>query len=254
MTVLKLSKPLLLLALALALPAHAEPVCPNPGKQIEPSHLRFSLTHSQVPGQLAITEHVLNVQGDQYKLSSVSQAKGMLAVMFSGQLLQNSEGVIDPKVGLVPRMYSEKRGKKPVAEVVVDNQQTITFRKNNTTAPFSPGLQDRLSMVYQLSALLKCSASTPKTGEVWPLKVMSTGRVTPEQFVMKGTEELTLNLPQGNKKVTAIQFETKPENADDDLIRVWYAKSMGWVPVRIQVAEQDGKSITQTLVGTGPQE
>jgi hypothetical protein len=235
---------------ALAGPQHE---CSAWKKQIEDSNLQFSLTHSQVPGQLAITKHHLKITGNQYQLDSVSEAKGVLALMFSGQLIQKSEGKIDNKEGFVPLYYAEKRGKKPLTETTVNMEaRQITFKKNDTKAPLEQGLQDRLSVIYQISALLRCNPDLKK-GDALPVRLMGTGRLSTETFrVLSTTTTLNLNHGQGEHAVQTIELESKPEDAEDDTIRVAFAKQLNWVPVKIQVTDRKGQSVTQTLVGLKP--
>lgn len=225
--------------------------CKGMGKQIVDSDLRFSLTHSQIPGELAISTHKMRVAGTQYKLESTSQAKGFLALLYSGQLTQKSEGLVDSQLGLTPLYYAEQRGKKPVAESMLnaDTQQVI-FKRNGESAPYEKGLQDRISMIYQIAARLRCSADL-QPGDTLPMRVMSTGRLANEIFVVKKTEELALDFGQGERRVSTLQFETKPEDAGDEIVRIWYAKDLNWQPVKIEIQDADGKALTQTLIGQG---
>ena len=223
--------------------------CSTMGKMIVSTNLRFSLSHSQVPGQLAISQHRLKVAGSHYTLESVSEAKGLMALMFSGQLIQKSEGLIDAKVGFVPLYYAEKRGKRPLTETLVSTEsQEVIFKKNESKAPLERGLQDRMSMIYQISALLRCS-NTLKKGDTLALKVMGTGRVAQETFSVLSGEALTINMGKGEQTMPVLEFESKPEHADDEIVRVWFAKSLNWLPVKIQLSDKEGKSMTQTLIG-----
>ncbi|MCQ8897642.1 DUF3108 domain-containing protein [Limnobacter humi] len=229
--------------------AHAALECGAPGKALADADLQYSLTHSQVPGQLAVSLHTLRVAGNHYTLESVSQAKGLMALMFSGQLTQKSEGLVDTKLGFVPLYYAEKRGKKPLVESVVNEaQQEVQFKKNNTAAPLEKGLQDRLSMIHQIAAQLRCGAPA-KAGDELKFRVIGTGRIGTEWFVLKGTEDVVLNLGEREQTVVALKFESKPDEPGDDIVRVWYGKQLGWQPVRIQIQDADGKSLTQTLTG-----
>ncbi|PZO27034.1 MAG: hypothetical protein DCE88_11150 [Betaproteobacteria bacterium] len=97
---------------------------------------------------------------------------------------------------------------------------------------------------------MRCNADL-KTGETLPMRVMSTGRVGNEVFVLKKTEDLTLDLGKGERRVSTLQFETKPEDAGDEVVRIWYAKDLNWQPAKIEIQDADGKALTQTLIGTG---
>lgn len=234
--------------------AAAETTCRGMGKHVIDSDLRFSLTHNQIPGELAVSTHKLRVAGSQYQLESTSQAKGFLALLYSGQLTQKSEGLVDAQLGITPLYYSEQRGKKPVAESMLNAQtQQVLFKKNGESAPYEKGMQDRISMVYQIAARLRCNAEL-KTGASLSMRVMSTGRVSNEVFILKKPEELTLDLGQGGRKVNALQFESKPEKADDEIVRIWYAKDMNWQPVKIEIQDAEGKTLIQTLISMGKQQ
>ncbi|HEX4880293.1 MAG TPA: DUF3108 domain-containing protein [Limnobacter sp.] len=225
--------------------------CPGLAKHITDVDLQFSLTHNQIPGQLAVSHHKLRVAGNHYKLESVSQAKGLLALVYSGQLTQKSEGLLDSRHGFAPLYYAEQRGKKPLAEATIDvKTKQVLFRKNGETAVFEAGLQDRLSMIYQLSARLQCKADF-QPGDVVPMRVMSTGRVGTETWTFKSAETMTVDLGQGERSLTVWLFESRPEDDKDEVVRIWYAKDLGWKPAKIQIQDADGKSLTQTLIGSG---
>ena len=229
----------------------ADASCKGMGKQVIDSDLRFSLTHSQIPGELAISTHKMRVAGTQYKLQSTSQAKGFLALLYSGQLTQKSEGLVDSQLGLTPFYYAEQRGKKPVAESMLNAEtQQVVFKRNGESAPYEKGLQDRISMIYQISARLRCNADL-SIGDTLEMRVMSTGRVAKEVFVLKKLEDLTLDLGKGERRVSTLQFETKPEEAGDETVRIWYAKDLKWQPAKIEIQDADGKALTQTLISIG---
>lgn len=235
-----------------ALPLHAaEATCKGMGQQVLDTDLQYSLTHSQIPGELAVSSHKLRVAGTQYKLESSSQAKGLLALVYSGQLTQKSEGLVDTQLGFTPFYYAEQRGKKPLAESMLNAEtQKVVFKRNGESASYERGLQDRLSMIHQISARLRCNANL-KQGDELTMRVMSTGRLGTEVFALKKTEELALNLGKGERRVSALMFETRPEEAGDEIVRLWYAKDLNWQPVKIQIQDAEGKTLTQTLISSG---
>lgn len=105
-------------------------------------------------------------------------------------------------------------------------------------------------MIYQISARLRCN-SNMKTGDTLPMRVMGTGRVANEEFVLMKSEDLTLDLGKGERRVSTLQFESKPEEAGDEIVRIWYAKDLNWQPVKIEIRDADGKALTQTLIDAG---
>lgn len=207
--------------------------------------LTFALYHSQLPGQLATTEHSVRVSGKQFRIDSVSQAEGLLALFYSGELKQHSEGTIDRKTGFEPAYYSEKRGKKPLRETVVNSERkTVEFKKNGETADWIRGAQDRLSMVYQISNLLQCNKAQNDPFEI-ALPVMTTGRLEIETFKSEGLDEIQIGNDQ--RKVQALRLTNTPKQGDDT-IRIWFDHEHMHRPVQIQVIEPDGKNVTQKLL------
>ena len=229
----------------------ADVTCKGMGKQVIDTDLQFSLTHNQIPGELAVSSHKLRVSGKQYKLESTSKAKGLLALLYSGQLTQKSEGLVDAQLGLTPFYYAEQRGKKPVAESMLNAEtQQVLFKRNGESAPYEQGLQDRLSMIYQVAARLRCSNDLKK-GDTLALRVMSTGRVANETLILKEENEISLDLGKGERRVKTLQFESRPEDAGDEIVRIWYSKDLNWQPVKIEIQDAEGKTLTQTLIGLG---
>lgn len=223
--------------------------CNNMEAHLKNQTLTFALTHSQVPGRLAVTTHELKISGGQYKLDAVSEAKGLLALMHAGQLTQHSEGTVSSKMGLEPLFYSEKRGKKPAKEVAVDlNAKQVTFRKNGEKAPYVAGLQDRLSLAYQLAAIAGCAGQEASTGQLVRLPVSSTGKIDMEVFTAEAWEELSLELGGKTGPVKALRLANKPKDKEDDVIRVWLSPELAWTPVQIQVEDPKGTSMTQSLL------
>lgn len=250
-SVLKLALSALLFAGATHATTVAEATCKGMGKQVLDTDLQFSLTHSQIPGELAVSTHKLRVAGTQYKLESTSQAKGFVALLYSGQLTQKSEGLVDAQLGLTPLYYAEQRGKKPIAESMLNAEtQRIQFKRNGESAPYEKGMQDRISMIYQLAARLRCNSEL-KVGDTLAMRVMSTGRIANEVFKLQKAEEVTLNLGKGDRSVKTWQFETIPEEAGDEVVRIWFSKDLNWQPVKIQIQDNDGKALTQTLIALG---
>lgn len=207
--------------------------------------LTFALYHSQLPGQLATTEHSVRVSGSQFRIDSVSQAQGLLALFYSGELKQHSEGSVNKKTGFEPAYYSEARGKKPIKETVVNSESDLVeFRKNGESAQWVKGTQDRLSMIYQISNLLVCNQKIKDPFEI-VLPIMTTGRLESETFKSEGLEEVEIG--QNPKKIQALRLSNSPKQGDDT-IRIWFDPNNQYLPVQIQVEESDGKSVTQRLL------
>lgn len=223
--------------------------CPAIAQHIVSTQAQYSVTHNQIPGQLAVSTHTLSLSGKRYKLESESKATGFLAMLYSGSLSQRSEGEIDPQLGFVPTLYVEKRGEKEARETVLDpSAKEVVFKKNDTRAPYEKGMQDRLSMIYELGAMLSCAGKV-SSGDKVPLRVVSTGRVSTERFKFMGEEPLTVNWGKGSQSISTLRFESELQSPGDEKVRVWFAPGLKWVTVQIQIEDDKGKQLTQTLVG-----
>lgn len=224
--------------------------CAAPEVYSKNRNLSFGLTYSQVPGRLAITRHDIKVEGNTYKMSAVSEAKGLLALVHAGQLNQSSEGLLIEGKGYAPQQYNEKRGKKPPREVVVEAvTKQVQFKRNGESAPYVQGLQDRLSLAYQLAAIWACNG-IESTGVSAKVPVMSTGKIDFEVFSAEAVEEVMIEQAGKDKAVRAIRLTNKPKDKEDDFIRIWLAPSMGWTPIQIQVEDHKNTKMTQTLIAT----
>lgn len=207
--------------------------------------LTFALYHSQLPGQLANTQHSLRVSGSQFQIHAVSQAQGLLALFYSGELIQESKGSINKRKGFEPTYYSEKRGKKPARETVVDSEHSIVeFKKNGSTAQWTNGTQDRLSMIYQISNLLQCNKLPQSDFEI-ELPIMTTGKLENEVFKYQGKEQIEIG--EEPRKVEAIRLSNIPKKGDD-AIHLWFDPAQQYLPIQIQVTEADDKHVTQRLL------
>lgn len=218
--------------------------CAAAAESLTSKNLEFALFHSQFPGKLATTVHKLRVSGKHYKIDSISTAEGLLALFYSGNLTQRSEGLVNRGQGLEPVYYSEKRGEKPLTETVVNTETgMIEFRRNNEKAEWRKKTQDRLSLVYQIPAILACNEPVLPGARI-ELSVMTTGHLDEELFILQGTEELETGLSE--KKVTALKFSNTPPSGDDR-ISLWFDANNQFLPVQIQVEDPKGKRVTQII-------
>lgn len=218
--------------------------CPATSESLASKNLEFALFHSQFPGKLATTVHKFRVSGKHYKIDSLSTAEGLLALFYSGNLTQRSEGLVNAGQGLEPMYYSEKRGEKPLTETVVNSETgMIEFRRNNEKAEWLKKTQDRLSLIYQIPAILTCNEPVLPGARI-EFSVMTTGHLNEERFILQGTEELETGLSA--KKISALKFSNTPPSGDDR-ISLWFDANNQFLPVQIQVEDPKGKRVTQII-------
>ncbi|WP_069707193.1 DUF3108 domain-containing protein, partial [Burkholderia seminalis] len=113
-----------------------------------------------------------------------------MPVPFVGPFTYRSEGRIDA-FGIAPDRYVEKRGKRP-EDIAIFNREIrqVVFTRTPNNAPLPDGVQDRFSMLMQLSGLVRGNPSAYKpgvtqqffvidnnSGETWPIAVIGDEQV-----------------------------------------------------------------------------
>ncbi|HGF4019347.1 TPA: DUF3108 domain-containing protein, partial [Burkholderia cenocepacia] len=113
-----------------------------------------------------------------------------MPVPFVGPFTYRSEGRIDA-FGVAPDRYVEKRGKRP-EDIAIFNREIrqVVFTRTPNNAPLPDGVQDRFSMLMQLSGLVRGNPAAYKpgvtqqffvidnnSGETWPITVIGDEQV-----------------------------------------------------------------------------
>ncbi|RKU00713.1 DUF3108 domain-containing protein [Burkholderia sp. Nafp2/4-1b] len=163
-----------------------------------------------------------------------------MPVPFVGPFTYRSEGRIDA-FGIAPERYVEKRGKRP-EDIAIFNREMrqVVFTRTPNNAPLPDGVQDRFSMLMQLSGLLRGNPSAYKpgvtqqffvidnnSGETWPITVIGDEDVQTQTGI-----------------VSARHFMRLPRRAGDTRrIDMWLAPSLGWLPARLVQSEPNGAQI-----------
>jgi len=163
---------------------------------------------------------------------------------FVGKYTYHSRGRVDA-FGLAPERYIEQRGARAQDETDFDRSaKRIGFTRTPTTLALPDGAQDRFSMVFQLTSLVRGNPAryTPgvtrsfyvvdkDSGENWPIE-------------MVGTDSIRM----GETYVSALHFMRLPRHQDDNRkIDVWLAPALGYFPVRIMQTEPNGTQIELLL-------
>ncbi len=209
--------------------------------------LSFALFHSSIPGQLATTTHQFTLTEGGYAVSSSSEAKGLLTLFYSGQLTQSSEGKILPQQGLSPKVYREQRGNRPTQTSEVNHEKhNVFFSRTGQTTAWVSNAQDRLSLIYQLSALLKC-LSPMGIPRLLSIPIITTSQLEYENFQLNQASLLLQTTNQTLQTwVLSNQGSTK-----DEIIRLWFDRT-SFRPLQIQIEDSQGKQLTQVLKEAKP--
>ncbi len=195
---------------------------------------------------LARMTHELKFTDQTYEISSRGEALGLLASLYSGLLTQRSVGLMT-ETGFSPQQYSEQKGKKPESITVFDQKTASIQFSGSAGQPLPEHAQDRLSVIYALTAQLKDSelmGSLPKQGDVIKFKVANTQSIEDFDFDCLGYEPVVLR----HGEVRAMRFKrTKNVNGEKSSIELWFSPATEWLPVQIRLTDKKGMVVTQRL-------
>lgn len=172
------------------------------------------------------------------------QARLEVSAFLLGSRVQTSQGSLGAE-GLMPTRFSDKTRTELAAHFQRD-KGIISFSANSPDAPLLKGAQDRLSVVLQLSALLAGDPARFPPGTMLSFQTVSQREAEVWQFLVE-KEEL-LQLPIGD--VSAIKLNRKPRRNFDQHIELWFAPSLGYLPVRLRITNANGDLVDQLLSKT----
>ena len=189
-------------------------------------------------GESHITYKV--VQGH-YKIESVSEAKGLISLIYSGQLIQTSEGELTEH-GLKPssffHQYNKKENKTYRANFNwVEKIINLQTSKGIDSAELIDGTQDILSVQYQFMFLP-------------PLQNMelyvTTGKALRDYaYEFEGEEVIKIKLGEFN----TIHIVHRGED-DNDKTEMWLAEEYHYLPIRLRKYLKDGTLLEQEMSKT----
>lgn len=151
-----------------------------------------------------------------------------------GSRMQTSKGALGPQ-GLEPLRFGDKV-RSEVAAHFDRSANKVTFSANTPDVPLTPGMQDQLSAVLQLSAMLGGEPQRYPAGTQIPFEAIGPRSVESWTMVVGGTEKLAL--PGG--EVSAIKLSRGAAGPHSNRAEIWLAPSMGYLPVRIRLTEANG--------------
>ena len=219
----------------------AMPQLPPSGEQ------RFRVYYGDMSRDLVVAEIDYRLQngGDTYEVSTRGKAVGMVAIFYSGVLIQTSVGRVGEK-GLLPERYSERRGKRPERVIQFDHSRGKMIGLGNPPeVDLVPGTQDRLSVFYQVGLLARANPEMLQRGRRFTMPLASMKEVDKASFLVAGED--AVDTERG--RVPAVRLTVRNEaDPGDPTIDVWLGTGLSLLPVRIRISEDDGKVIDQVLV------
>ena len=169
------------------------------------------------------------------------EARLEVSAFLLGSRMQVSKGTLGAE-GIMPTRFSDKTRSELAAHFQRD-KGIISFSANSPDAPLLKGAQDRLSVVLQLSSLLAADPTRFPLGTMLSFQTVSQREAEVWQFLIE-KEEL-LQLPYGD--IHAIKLNRKPRREFDQNIELWFAPSLGYLPVRLRITNANGDVVDQLL-------
>lgn len=164
-----------------------------------------------------------------------------VSAMFLGSRGMTSQGQVGPQ-GLVPTRFSDKSRTEVAAHFEPDKGQ-ISFSANTPSVPWLQGGQDRASVFIQLGGMLAGNPAGFPAGST--ISVYTVGPRDAEIWTFRIEGEETLNLPFG--QLAAIKVSRQLRHERDQQLEVWYAPSLGYLPVRNKISQSNGDFVDQQL-------
>ena len=173
-----------------------------------------------------------------------------------GSRSMSSVGRITPG-GLAPTRFSDKSRSEVAAHFEADKGK-VTFSANTPDVPWMDGAQDRVSVFLQLGGMLAAGpggstgsgnpdpSGTPAgfgVGSSITLYTVGPRDADTWTFLVEATE--TLSLPAGD--MATLKLTRKPRREYDQKVEVWFAPSLGFLPVRNRITQANGDFVDQQL-------
>jgi len=185
----------------------------------------------------------LEVEGDRYLIRTEAQAEGLIALVYSGAVSQTSMGRIGPH-GLQPLSYIETRGQGSRRMTAFDPDARTLTPAGQEPVTVPDGLQDRLSVFYQLGLLARADPALFAAGASVELPVATSRSVQIERFAVIGEEVLAL--PDGPLRALHLR-RPAPVGSRDPGIDLWLGYDFGMLPVRLRIEDASRRVLDQII-------
>jgi hypothetical protein len=176
--------------------------------------------------------------GKQYE--AVLELRGRLLPTRS----QRSTGLVTPQ-GLAPTYFLDKSRREQAAHFERDKGR-IVFSNNAPSAPIVPGIQDRLSVLLQLAALIGGAPDKYPPGTQIAIQTVSRSDSEPWTFSVEREEDL--QLPGGTLR--AVKLQRLPRKEFDQKVELWLAPRLDYAPVRLRLTNPGGDTVDQRWSST----
>lgn len=167
-----------------------------------------------------------------------------VSLFLVGSRVQTSRGKLS-ELGLAPLRFSDKTRSERAAHFDYDKGR-VTFSANSADAPLVAGAQDRLSVFIQLGAMLAGNPGAFPAGTTIARQTVGPRDAELWEAVVVGNETIRVK----GDEVSTVKLMRPPAKEFDSKVELWYAPSMGYLPVRIRLTQPNGDFADMQLRAT----
>lgn len=229
-------------------PSAAEPApsaapLPAPSETRSTRRFRVYFGDYTVGQSVARMQFQLEVAAPHYVLRTVGEAEGLLALVYSGALTQESRGRIGLQ-GLEPEQYEEIRGSRRARSVRLDRSSGMLLPQGGAPVAMPPGTQDRLSVLFQLGLMARDQPERFIAGRSVDVPVAGLRDVRLERFDIVGEAVLIVR----DRPVRALHLRRDAlAGGRDPSVQVWLGYDADLHPVRVRLEDARGQVLDQVI-------
>ena len=186
-----------------------------------------------------------NAELNWHNTGSDYEASMTVHALFIGSRSMGSKGQIVGE-GLAPGRFADKYKSEVAAHFEPDKGQ-VSFSANTPTVPWIKGMQDRVSVFFQLAGMLAGNPEGFPVGSTISMVTVGPRDADGWTFLVESWEKL--KLPFG--ELNTIKLSRQPRKEFDQKVEVWYAPSLGYLPVRSKITQSNGDFVDQQLNTVG---
>ena len=169
-----------------------------------------------------------------------------VSALFIGSRTMSSSGQIVGE-GLAPTRFADKYKSEVAAHFEPDKGQ-VSFSANTPSVPWIKGMQDRVSVFFQLAGMLAATPEKFPVGSVISMVTVGPRDADGWSFLVESAEKI--NLPAG--ELDTLKLARQPRKEFDQKVEIWYAPSLGYLPVRSKITQANGDFVDQQLTSVNP--
>jgi hypothetical protein len=164
-------------------------------------------------------------------------------VFFQGDFTQESRGVVS-EWGYRPAYYEEQRGQRGKRWAQMDWDQREVRLSDGARLPIAQGVQDRLSIAWQLSALANSQLARLQSPDGVQIPLILSRHIELNRFFARAAAEEIID---GQRlRLLKVEREARPGKRDAS-IEVWLDVDRDMLPVRLRIEDRRGRVVEQLL-------